>query len=267
MKKIFLSLAAVASLSAAHAQKLGDVFVNGSIGFTHNNSETTVGNQSVNGPITNTFFIVPSVGYQFSNNWGAGLALGYGFQRTRSTAMSPAGTSVDMKSTGNTFGVGPFLRYTKHLSPLFFVNGQLTAMYVTSKTTSEVAGTSSTTGRSNGVDVNVMPSVGINVTRTLALTGSFGRIGYATSKVDDLSNPLITDKYSRNNTFDATFGREFMLGVQWNFATDGGRARRSRREPMSETRRMDRYRDTDTDTETTEEAPRRRERRDRRDRD
>ncbi len=261
MKKIFLSLAAVASLSAAHAQKLGDVFVNGSIGYRYANSETNTGTTTVNGPISHNFLLSPSVGYQFSRNWGAGLMVKYEYNSSKST---PSGSTTEVKSTSNLFGIGPFLRYTKHLSPMFFVNGQLNALYVTGKATNESAGVTSTSGRANGVDVNVMPSIGINITRTMAVTGAFGRLGYATVKNEDPSN---SSNYLRNNAFDVTFGREFMLGVQWNFATDGGRARRSRREPMSETRRMDRYRDTDTDTETTEEAPRRRERRDRRDRD
>lgn len=165
---------------------------------------------------------------------------------------------METKETINVFGVGPFLRYTKHLSPMFFVNGQLNAMYVTGSTKMEAAGTTTTTGRSNGVDVNIMPSVGINVTRTLALTGAVGRLGYATIKNESPTNSSI---YTRENAFDATFGREFMLGLQWNFATGSGAGRRHRMEPMSETRRMDRYRDSDADSDNaTEEAPRRRRR-------
>lgn len=250
MKKIILSLAAVASLSAANAQKLGDVFVNGSIGYHYSSEEVNAGTTSVNGPVSHNFQLMPSIGYQFNNNWGAGLAFQYGYNRATANQ-----SGVDVKTTTNIFGVGPFLRYTKHLSPMFFVNGQLNAMYVTGKSTSEAAGVTSTSGRQNGVDVNVMPSIGINVTRRLALTGAFGRLGYATVKNEDPSN---SNNYLRTNAFDATFGREFMLGLQWHFATDAGRGRR-RMEPMSETRNMDRYRDTDNDN-ATEEAPRRRRR-------
>ncbi len=255
MKKLILSLAALTAFGAAHAQKLGDVFVNGSVGYTHSNSETNNANKTVNGPVENNFGIAPSVGYQFSNNWGAGLALGYDYSQVRST---PSGSLVETKKTSNTFAVGPFLRYTKHISPMFFVNGQLNAMYLTGKTKTEAAGVTTTTGRINGVDVNIMPSVGINITRTMALTGAFGRLGFQTLKDEEPTNASV---YTRENVFDATFGREFMLGVQWNFATDGSsRVRRARREPMSETRRMDRYRDADGENEMQDEAPRRRRR-------
>ncbi len=253
MKKLLLSLAALTAFGAAHAQKTGDVFVNGSIGYQHSNSEWNAGNKAMNGPVTNHFFIMPSVGYQFNNNWGAGITMKYEYNHAK---FAPGGLALDTTNRTNTFGVGPFLRYTKQLSPLFFVNGQLNALYVTGKATLETAGTTTTTGRRNGVDVNVMPSIGINVTRCLALTGSMGRLGYATVKDENPSNSSI---YTRENAFDVTFGREFALGLQWNFGA--GRTHRHRAEPMSETRRMDRYRDNDGDNETpADEAPRRRRR-------
>lgn len=255
MKKIFLSLAAVTAFgAAAHAQKLGDVFVNGTIGYSYQNTESTAGATTINGPVTHELKLSPSIGYQFDRNWGAGLKLQYdlGYQKS-----IPAGSALENIATSQVFGIGPFLRYTKHISPMFFINGQLHAMYVTGKLTSETAGVKVTTDRANGVDVGIMPSVGINITRCLAVTGAIGGLGYATVKSEDPSNSSI---YTRRNAFDVSLGREFMLGVQWNFATDGGRGRRNRMEPMSETRRMDRYRDNDENENKDEEMPRRRRR-------
>lgn len=56
MKKLILSLAALTAFGAANAQKRGDVFVNGSIGYSHSNSEQNTGNKTVNGP-TQTLFL------------------------------------------------------------------------------------------------------------------------------------------------------------------------------------------------------------------
>lgn len=260
MKKLLLSLAAIASLSAANAQKMGDVFVNGMISFNGSTSDDSRAGSTTNGSVSNRFALTPSVGYQFDRNWGAGLMVDYRINRTT----TPSTTGADVKETGRTIGVGPFLRYTRHLSPMFFLYGQLNAMYVNGRTSNDALGTTTVTGKSNGVNLDVMPAVGINITRHIAITGSFGRVGFNTLKNESPTNSSV---YTRTNSFEATFGHEIMFGVQWNFS--GGRMHRTRREPMGETRNMDRYRDDSNNNDggdsnnNNEDAPRRR----RRDRD
>ena len=253
MKKIFLTMATLASFGAAQAQQMGDMFINGGIGYSHSKPEINNGTTTAKGASDNRFFFTPSVGYQFDRNWGAGLTFKYDINRTVSTGLN----NTEIKVTDRALGIGPFLRYTQPLSQMFFVYGQLNALYVNGKKSSDIGGTNTTTGKINGFDVSIMPAIGINLSRSIAVTGSFGRLGYATLRDE---NPNNSNIYTRTNTFDATFGNEFSLGVQWNFA--GGRPHmhnRNRVEPMSETRRMDRYRDNDEDNDgVRNETPRRR---------
>ncbi|RYD53472.1 MAG: porin family protein [Sphingobacteriales bacterium] len=255
MKKIFLSLAAIASFGAANAQKMGDVFVYGNIGYTDVKNEVSgSGIPTTTTSHERTFNFAPGIGYQFDRNWAIGLS--GNFEAMKNTVPATGGETGTKQSL--TY-VGPFVRYTQPLSPMFFLYGQLNAQYVRANYTELTAGVKTGELEGNGFAVNVMPALGINVSRSIAVVGSFGKLGYSRVKLNAPTggSDLIA------SGIDATFGSNFTLGIQWNL---GGRGRmRTRREPMGETRSMDRYRDNEGDTKeempTPPPAPRRRMRR------
>lgn len=242
MKKTLLFLAAAASFGTASAQKAGDIFVYGSIGYMDNRDKT-----NTSGVSTEThgreFTFTPGIGYQFNTNWGAGLT--GDMVATKVTTPASTGTGTNEVKESLTYA-GPFVRYTRNLSNLFFVFGQFNAMYVRSNYNTSTNGASGNALEGNGVAGRLFPALGINVSRSLSVIGSFGAIEYLHLTRDQSG---INTDYKTDN-LNATFGRNFTLGVQWNFSTG---MHRSRMEPMDETRRMD-----TSDDNGGEDMPRRR---------
>src|SRR5689334_10974956 len=109
MKKILIVLA-LALASFANAQK-GTYLVLGNIGF---NSQKL--NFSGNDQTQNVFYISPKIGYQFTENWTAGILTGASF--TKSVTDSSVGKS-------NSYNLGAFVRYSKPLSEIFEVYADL----------------------------------------------------------------------------------------------------------------------------------------------
>ncbi len=237
MKKTLLFLAAAASFGTATAQKAGDIFVYGSIGYMDNRDKVTGNGTSLDTRHYREFTFTPGVGYQFNTNWAVGLT--GDMVASKTTTPSSTTTGTDEVKGSKTY-VGPFVRYTRNLSNLFFVFGQFNAMYVRTNEGSSASGVSAPTLEGNGVAGRVFPALGINVSRSLAVVGTFGAIEF-----EHLTRNYsgVTGDYKSDN-LNATFGRNFTLGVQWNFGTAG---RRMRSEPMDETRRMDTRDDNDGD--------------------
>jgi hypothetical protein len=220
---------------------MGDIFVYGSIGYT--DVKATASSVGVSAEDhSRSFNFNPGIGYQLNTNWGVGLS-------ANMTATKLTSTGANTSSSSQTF-IGPFVRYTQNLSSMFFLFGQLDAGYVrTNDKTTTTTGATVSDIEGNGFGVRIMPAVGVNVSRSIALIGSFGDISY--SRVTE--NPPTGGSDVTTNYMNASFGNNFTLGVQWNF---GGRmrSRRSGVEPMSETRRMSDANDDE------DEAPRRRRR-------
>jgi hypothetical protein len=242
MKKALLFVAATATFGTASAQKMGDIFVYGSIGYTDQKQDVSSSAGSADVSHYRSFNFNPGVGYQIGTHLGVGLMADF-------NAAKNGTTDATTESSSQTF-VGPFVRYTRNLSNMFFAFGQLDAGYIRTNTkTPTGVGTTKDELEGNGFGIRIMPAIGVNVTSRMALIGSFGNISY--SRVTE--NPPTGGIDYTSSGLNASFGNNFTLGVQWNFG-GGMRSRRSGAEPMSETRRM---RDTNDDEE---EAPRRRRR-------
>ena len=236
MKKSLLLLAAAATFGTAQAQKMGDVFIYG--GISYNSEKTSF--QGTKLDLNRSLTIAPGIGYQFDKNWGAGVQLEYTINKT-------GATSADEQSSYQ-LATGLFARYTQPLSPMFFVFGQFNASYIRS---SQPVPNTNDDYEGNGFGLSVMPAVGINLSRCISVIGTFGSVGYQRVAYDVSNSGANSDNLIAQN-FGASLGNQFGLSVQWNF----GQKVRNRREPMSETRNMDRYRDDSN--EDREEAPRRR---------
>ena len=117
MKKMLLILA-LAMISFANAQK-GTILVMGNVTYISQNS--SISNLETK---SHNFAFSPKVGYQFHDNWTAGVESGF----SNSKQNSPFAES---KFTD--FSIGGFLRYSKPLNETFAAYADLGAGYQKSK--------------------------------------------------------------------------------------------------------------------------------------
>ncbi|RKR09652.1 outer membrane protein with beta-barrel domain [Flavobacterium sp. 90] len=196
MKKI-LVIAALAIFSFANAQK-GSVLVMGSIGYNSQNS----GHEAFENNY-HYFSFSPKVGYQFHENWTAGLT------GAVSTVKNEDGTVYESKT--NTFSLGGFLRYSKPLNQTFSAYADLGMGYQNSKVTTR-NGLINTTNKGNGFYVGITPAIFINVNKGFGLNFNIGGLNYGSMNFDNDNNSG-TDR----NSFDFTFGQAFSVGISKNF--------------------------------------------------
>lgn len=188
MKKIILASLLMAGLAVtANAQK-GSVLLYGNVGLGTSKAEPSDIKQT-------NFSLNPGIGYQFNNNWTIGVAGGI------STGKSESGTIANKY---NSFVAGPFLRYTKTLSPTFFFFSQLDAQY--SSSTSKPALSAET--KYTGFTVGITPAIGAKVYKGMALNFSLGSIAYSTQKLKGSPN--------KNSGFSVGFGNQANMGVSVN---------------------------------------------------
>ena len=180
MKKIILTALLATAGLVAQAQK-NTLLVYGDLGITSGKSAADVK--------TTSFKLTPGVGYQFNDNWTAGVNL-----RTESWKQG----SPSVKSS--TFGAGPFIRYAYPLSDIFAVYGQFNANVVSGKT----AGV-----KSNGFQGELFPAIGVNLKNGFALNFNFGSLALSTSKVKGAS--------SGSSDFGLHFGSGAGFGISKNF--------------------------------------------------
>ena len=183
MKKVVMSLVVSAlTVASVYAQR-NTVLVYGAV-----NAQSS---KPVNGTKVNSFNFSPAVGYQFNDNWTAGLAL--------SSESSKTTTSLgDVKSSA--FAVGPFIRYAVPLSDIFAVYGQFNADVLSGKT-GDV--------RTNGFRGTFFPAIGVNMKNGFALNFSFGGLSYASQKAKGASESA--------THFDINFGSGAGFGISKNF--------------------------------------------------
>ncbi|WP_421825612.1 outer membrane beta-barrel protein [Larkinella sp.] len=183
MKKVVISLLVSAmSVAGVYAQK-NTVLVYGSI--KAESQKTSESNK------VNTFGFSPAVGYQFTDNWTAGLSLSTESWKTTTNAV---------ESKTSAFAVGPFIRYAVPLSDIFALYGQFNADILSGKT----GGISA-----NGFRGTFFPAIGVNMKNGFALNFSFGGLSYASLK------PKGASESTTNFKFD--FGSGASFGISKNF--------------------------------------------------
>jgi len=193
MKRVLVAALALVSLTQAAKAQKGSVLLYGNL----NVNSTKDANDSK----SSEFSVMPGIGYQFNDNWTAGVNLGVN------------GSKDEISNSGNYnktsgFAAGPFIRYTKTLGSIFSIYGQGNFNYTSTKYKPYI-GTNSTL---NGFNVNIAPAVGVNVINGFALNFGFGGIGYATSKLD-------ASGAKSSNTFSLSFGQQVNVGISKNFAS------------------------------------------------
>lgn len=183
IKKLLFACLCTGSLFAVNAQK-NTVLVAGSVGISST--------KAPNVDAVSQWNFDPTVGYQFNDNWTAGITASIG------------GTKNLAVTKTSDFGVGPFVRYTKWASSTFALYGQLQGVFGQSKSTSGNVET-----KTNMMNIMVYPAVFINVKKNFGLNLDFGGIAFGSSKLSGGSGST--------NTFNFNFGRTFNVGVSKNF--------------------------------------------------
>ncbi len=197
MKKILVILA-LAMVSFANAQK-GSVLVMGSVQYhSQNASNSGLETQST------LFSFSPKVGYQFHENWTAGI------EGTVGTSKQEVKNDSN-ESKSNIYSVGGFLRYSKPLNQTFSAYADLGVGYQNSKSTNTTESVSST-NQGDGFYIGVTPAILVNVGKGFGLNFNIGGIGYNTFNYD--GNNGNGDEFKN---FSFTFGQAFSVGVSKNF--------------------------------------------------
>lgn len=197
MKKI-LVMAALAICSFANAQK-GTILVMGSINYTSENTSNS-GSELKN----NYFGFAPKVGYQFHQNWTAGLEAG-----VSNSKQENSNNNNEYKS--NNFSFGGFLRYSKPLNQTFSAYADLGVGFQNQKDTF-TNNVMRTTNEGDGFYIGVTPAIFINVNKGFGLNFNIGGLGYNTLNYDgDNGNG---DNVKR---FNFSFGQAFSVGISKNF--------------------------------------------------
>jgi len=193
-----LVVLALAVVSFANAQKKGSVLVMGSIEY---NSEN-VSNAGVENKY-NTFGFAPKVGYQFHQNWTAGLEAGI--------ASSKQDLNGNNEYKTNNFSLGGFLRYAKPLNQTFSAYADLGIGYQDRKVTNR-NGFVTTTDKGDGFYIGITPAILVNVGKGFGLNFNVGGLGYNTLNYDGNNGNGDTVK-----NFNFSFGQQFSVGISKNF--------------------------------------------------
>ncbi|HMI07675.1 MAG TPA: outer membrane beta-barrel protein [Flavobacterium sp.] len=207
MKKLFVVLA-LAMVSFANAQK-GSILVAGNIGFSTQKMEANSGTN--NETTNNNFSISPKVGYQFTDNWTAGLEVGVGTSKNESESFNGFITTT-ATTKNNYLSAGAFVRYSRPLSELFSVYADLDAGYQSVKTTSSSTfSTNDLVEKGNGFYAGITPALFINMKKGFGLNFTIGGLEYNSVDFDNGSTQ------SDNTSFGFTFGQSFNIGISKNF--------------------------------------------------
>lgn len=197
MKKI-LVLVALAMFSFANAQK-GSILVMGSVSYNSQERPNIVTDNKYS-----FFGFSPKVGYQFHENWTAGI------ESEVSTSKDKISNSYLNKT--NAFSVGGFLRYTKTLNQTFAAYADLGLGYQNTKSNFRNDMTSTNiTDKGNGFYVGVTPAIFINVHNGFGLNFNIGGINYGALDYTGDSGDTSA------KTFNITFGQSVSVGVSKNF--------------------------------------------------
>lgn len=174
MKKLLVAVVVMITTFAS-AQK-NSILLGGNVGF----SSEKIGDSKLE-----NFEFSPKVGYQFDDQWTAGVE----------------GSIMNVKTYGfdttERYKIGSFVRYTVPLSDLFSVFGDLSAGYQ-----------STNLNDAKGMYANLTPALFINMKRGFGLNFSIGGLNY--DNLDGKNDP-------RQERFGFDFGKTLKIGISKNF--------------------------------------------------
>ncbi len=173
MKKVFMSLAVALVSVCASAQ----VYVGGTVGISSN--KIGDGDSKV------AYKFLPEIGYQFNQQWSAGIE--FGLQKGNPCTITSVGEST-------TYTVAPYVRYNFVNSKLFdvFVEGTVGYGHVSKIDTDKF-------------EIGVKPGVALNLSDKFSLITKVGFLGYRASSpsVGSTSSTFGLDLDGNNIQFGA----------------------------------------------------------------
>ena len=193
MKQVLMSAIVLATVLTAKAQ-VGSILVGGNIDLTTNKNKST-------DVKTTSFSFNPTVGYQFNNNWTAGLTAAIASNKQEQG--SPVTTYKN-----NSFAVGPFVRYARPISNTFAVYGQLQSVIGSGKVKTLSGDVLTSSSKFSTVDIDLFPAVFINLKNSFGLNFNIGGLSYGSTKPKGASS---------SNTFNFNFGKVLGIGISKNF--------------------------------------------------
>ena len=174
MKKLLVAFALFV-VTMSNAQK-GSMLLGGNVGFT---------SEKIGASKAENFEFSPKIGYQFTDNWTAGVE----------------GSIMTIKTTGfeksEKYKIGGFVRYAKPLSEIFAVYADLGAGYQ-----------NASLNNAKGMYASLTPALFINMKNGFGLNFSIGGIHY--DNLDGKNDP-------RQETIGFDFGKTFNIGISKNF--------------------------------------------------
>lgn len=210
MKKIFMTLAAVAVAATMNAQ----IYVGGSLGFSSQKTtaEYTEDNVTVSADASSTTFTFsPEVGYKLNDKMAVGLALGF----TTGSADDTENLDATIKNTE--FSIKPYFRYTfaQWNKVSLFADAELG--FSTGKDTYEYSEdnvTVSTDQKYSGFHFAIVPGIAYQANEKISVVAKLGNgLGYWYTKYEPSDNLSVsTSEFGLNlNSLGLT------LGVYYNF--------------------------------------------------
>jgi len=255
MKKLILSLVAAGFAATSFAydgggMQMGNILLYGVGTYSSQHGTTTEKFGTANSNTSDndrfrSWRVAPGVGFNITDNIAVGIDGFWAGSRYTIDRKNLGGFPSDDQRKTYDWGVGPFARYSCALSQHFFAFGQLGAHYVKGRQTYRTV-TALTGGNSyvrdndyKGFDVSFVPAVGAMLTKTLGLTFAVGGINYQYAKYDYSTQglPPGSNRESKDNQFNVSFGRELNIGIQKYFGCS--KMRHGHAEPMDDTRHMD----------------------------
>lgn len=180
----------------ANAQK-GTILVGGNISYNSNKVDREDAPAK-----TDAFAFSPKVGYQFHDNWTAGVE--FALVSSKSTLGEGEGKSNDYK-------IGGFVRYTYPLNETFSVFADLGVGYQNQKNKSYENGALTSTNEGKGIYTGITPALFINMKKGFGLNFSIGGLGYETLNYDISGSDVDSSQFYFN------FGKTVNIGISKNF--------------------------------------------------
>ena len=177
MKKIMMTLVAVAMATTMNAQ----YYIGGGIGYSH---------LKVDGEKTNTFKILPEVGYNIDDTWTVGAQVGYTYSK-----------NDGVKTTG--FTIAPYLRNT-------FVKWEKVNVFCDLGLEYDYTKTGSV--KTNTYGVGLFPGLAVNLNDKLSFVTKVGALSYAHAKAKSGGYSAKADEF--NIGLD---GSSLSFAVYYNF--------------------------------------------------
>lgn len=213
MKKLTFIIALSLAATSIFAQKQGQIYVGGSLGFSSHSEETTASGTTTKNFTESNLNFSPGVGYFLADNISAGLRLTFS---PTTTTFPAAGATPEKKATQNNTGIIPFARYHMMGDGNFGFFGELSLPIFPSTGTSTTQGGTTTEFKGSMFGVSVRPGFIYFLTDNIGLETTLPGLDFISSSIED--GPASDPSSSKTNTTIFGFNLNTLgLGFGFNY--------------------------------------------------